>query len=82
MPSILIESCNKYVLSYKDSINKANQVGFYAQDADDRLFLPKECNSYILNHSGSELDFNKILGFYHVFKKFSIRNSRKKNKRS
>ena len=28
MPSTPIKSCNKYVLSYKDSTNKTHEVGF------------------------------------------------------
>ena len=82
MPSILIESRNKYVLSYKDSINKANQVGFYAQDADDRLFLPKECNSYILNHSGSVIRFQQNFRFLIMYLKksqFAIQEKKTKD---
>ena len=39
MPSTPIKSCKKYVLSYKDSLNKTYQVGFYARDAYDFLML-------------------------------------------
>jgi len=42
MPSTPIKSCNKYVLSYKDSSNKTHEVGFYARDAYDCLMLARE----------------------------------------
>ena len=53
MPSTPIESCNKYVLSYKDSLNKTHKVGFYALDAYDCLILAKEFNSYVHDNPGS-----------------------------
>ena len=53
MPSTPIESCNKYVLSYKDSLNKTHEVGFYALDAYDCLILAKEFNSYVHDNPGS-----------------------------
>ncbi len=53
MPSTPIQSCNKYVLSYKDASNKMHEVGFYARDAFDCLTLAKEFNSYIQDHPGS-----------------------------
>ena len=53
MPSIPIKSCNKYVLSYKDSSNNTHQVGFYAKDAYDCLMLAREFNSHIHDHPGS-----------------------------
>jgi len=52
MPSTPIESCNKYVLSYKDSTNKTHQIGLYARDAYDCLMLAREFNSYVHNHPG------------------------------
>ena len=53
MPSIPIKSCNKYVLSYKDSSNKTHQLGIYARDAYDCLVLAREFNSYIYNNPRS-----------------------------
>ena len=53
MSSTSIKSCNKYVLSYRDSSNKTYQVGFYARDAYDCLLLAKEFNSYIYEHPNS-----------------------------
>ena len=52
MPSTPIESCNKYVLSYKDSKNNTHQIGLYARDAYDCLMLDREFNSYVHNHPG------------------------------
>ncbi len=53
MPSTPIESCNKYVLSYKDSFNNTHQVGFYARDTHDCLMLAREFNSYVHDHPNS-----------------------------
>ena len=53
MPSTPITSCNKYVLSYKDSLNNTHEVGFYARDSYDCLMLAREFNSYIHNHPAS-----------------------------
>ena len=53
MPSTPIKSCNKYVLSYKDSKNKTHEVGFYARDAYDCLMLAREFNTYIHDNPGS-----------------------------
>ena len=53
MPSTPIKSCNKYVLSYKDSTNKTQEVGFYAPDAYDCLKLARELNSYVNDNPGS-----------------------------
>ena len=53
MPSTPIKSCKKYVLSYKDSLNKTYQLGFYARDAYDCLMLAREFNSYIHDHPRS-----------------------------
>ena len=47
MPSTPIKSCNKYVLSYKDSTNKTQEVGFYARDAYDCLTLARKFNTYV-----------------------------------
>ena len=53
MPPAPINSCNKYVLSYKDSSNHTHQVGFYARDAHDCTLLTRELNSYVHDHPGS-----------------------------
>ena len=53
MPSTPIKSCNKYLLSYKDSSNVTHQIGFYARDRFHCWTLAKESNSYINNHPGS-----------------------------
>ena len=53
MPSTPIKSCNKYVLSYKDSSNMTHEVGFYARDAYDCLMLAREFNSYVHDNPGS-----------------------------
>ena len=53
MPSTPIQSCNKYVLSYKDSLNNINQLGFYARDAYDCFVIAREFNSYINAHPRS-----------------------------
>ena len=53
MPSIPIKSCNKYVLSYKDSSNNMQQIGIYARDAYDCLTLARGFNSYVHDHPNS-----------------------------
>ena len=53
MPSTPIRSCNKYVLSYKDSSNNTHEVGFYARDAYDCLMLAREFNTYLHDHPGA-----------------------------
>ena len=53
MPSTPLKSCNKYVLSYKDSTNKTHEVGFYARDAYDCLMLAREFNTYVHDNPGS-----------------------------
>ena len=53
MPSTSIKSCNKYILSYKDSLNNTQQLGLYARDAYDCLMLAREFNSYVNDHPGS-----------------------------
>jgi len=50
MSSTPIKSCNKYLLSYKDSSNNLRQIGIYAKDAYDCLMLAKEFNSYVHDH--------------------------------
>ena len=53
MSSTPIKSCNKYVLSYKDSSNSTQQIGIYARDAYDCLMLAREFNSYVHKHPNS-----------------------------
>ena len=53
MPSTPIKSCNKYVLSYKDSTAKTHEVGFYARDAYDCLMIAREFNTYVNENPGS-----------------------------
>ena len=53
MPSTPIKSCNKYVLSYKDSLNITHQIGIYATDAYDCIMFAKELNSYLNDHPSS-----------------------------
>ncbi len=53
MPSTPIQSCKKYVLSYRDSLNRTHQLGIYARDAYDCLMLAREFNSYIHEHPRS-----------------------------
>ena len=53
MPSTPIKSCNKYVLSYKDSSNITHQIGIYAKDAYDCLMLAREFNSHVQNYPNS-----------------------------
>ena len=53
MPSTPIKSCNKYLLSYKDSSNNTQQIGIYARDAYDCLILAREFNSYLYEHPNS-----------------------------
>ena len=53
MPSTPIKSCNKYVLSYKDSSNITHQIGIYARDTYDCIMLIKELNSYLNDHPSS-----------------------------
>ncbi len=53
MSSTPIKSCNKYVLSYKDSSNNIHQLGIYARDAYDCLILARDFNSYVHDHPNS-----------------------------
>ena len=53
MPSTLIKSCNKYVLSYKDFSNNTHQLGIYAHNAYDCLMLARELSSYVHDHPRS-----------------------------
>ena len=48
-----IQSCKKYLLSYKDSSNITHKIGFYAKDAYECLILAREFNEYIHNHPNS-----------------------------
>ena len=61
MPSTPIKSCNKYVLSYKDSSNNTHQLGIYASDAYNCLLLAKEFNSYIHDHPNSVIRIQQKL---------------------
>ena len=53
MSSTPIKSCNKYVLSYKDSFNNIHQIGIYARDAFDCLMLARDFNSYVHDNPNS-----------------------------
>ena len=53
MSSTPIKSCNKYVLSYKDSFNNTHQIGIYARDAFDCLMLARDFNSYVHDNPNS-----------------------------
>ena len=53
MPSKPIKSCNKYLLSYKDSSNNIHKIGIYARDAYESLMLAREFNSYVHEHPSS-----------------------------
>ena len=53
MSSTPIKSCNKYLLSYKDSSNNMQQIGIYARDAYNCLLLAREFNSYLHDHPSS-----------------------------
>ena len=53
MSSTPSKSCNRYVLSYKDSFNNTQQIGIYARDAYDCLILAKELNTYVHDHPNS-----------------------------
>ena len=53
MLSMPINSCKKRLLSYKDSTNTLNQVGFYAFDSYDYVMLANEFNSYIMVNPNS-----------------------------
>ena len=53
MPSTPIKSCNKYILSYKDSTDSTHQLGIYARDAYDCLMLAKQFNAYVHDNPSS-----------------------------
>ena len=53
MPSTPIKSCNKYILSYKDSSNNTHELGFYALNAYDCLMLARGFNSYVHDNPSS-----------------------------
>ena len=77
MPSTPIKSCNKYVLSYKDSSNNTHEVGFYARDAYDCLMLVREFNSYVHENPGSAIRIQQNFEFSNYeFKEITIRYSR------
>ena len=59
MPSAPIKSCNKYLLSYKDSTNNTLHTGFYVHSAYDCLILARELNPYIHDHPGSVIRIQK-----------------------
>ena len=58
-PLMPINSCNKYILSYKDSSNNTHEVGFYARDSYDCLMLAREFNSYVHDHPHSVIRIQK-----------------------
>ena len=55
MTSTPIKSCNKYILSYKNSSNNTHQKGVYARDAYDCIIISREFNSYFLDHPNTEV---------------------------
>ena len=59
MSSTPINSCKKYILSYKDSTNNIHQIGFYALDAYDCLMLAKDSNTYIRDYPNSVVRIQK-----------------------
>ena len=76
MPSNKLNSFNKYVLSYKESLNKTHQVGFYARDAYECFLLARELISYVQDHPNSVIRIQqKFWGKFYEFKKITICNS-------
>ena len=55
MPSTPIKSCNKYVLSYKDSFNNKHDVCFYTCDAYKYQLLQSEFKSNLHNLRSSAI---------------------------
>ncbi len=53
MSTIPINSCKRYLLSYKDSFNNIHQLGIYALDAYDCFMLAKQSNTFINDHPNS-----------------------------
>ena len=53
MSSRYIKSYKKYLLSYKDALNKTHEIGIYAHDAYDCLMLAREFNRYVHDHPNS-----------------------------
>ena len=53
MSSKSIKSLNKYLLSYKDSLDNTQQIGIYAKDAYHRLIIARGFDSYAYDHSNS-----------------------------
>ena len=73
MPSTPIKSCKKYVLSYKDSLNKTYQIGFYARDTYDCLMLSLEFNFYIHDHPSSVVRIQQKFWDMYESKKITFR---------
>ena len=61
MPSTPLKSCNKYLLSYKDTLNNTQEIGFYARDAYECLLLAREFNSFVHDHPGSVIKIQRKL---------------------
>ena len=59
MPQIPIKSCNKYLLSYKDSLNNTHQIGFYSPDAYECLMLARKLDLYLYDHPNSIIKIQK-----------------------
>ena len=55
MPSTAIKSCNKCLLSYKDSSNDLHEDDIYARDAYECLMLAREFNSYVNENQSSAI---------------------------
>ena len=53
MLSTFIKSFNKYILSYKDSLNNTRQLSLFARDSYDCLMIAREFNSYVHDHPSS-----------------------------
>ena len=53
MPSPPLESCNKYLLTYRDLLNDTHQLGIYARDSYECLMLAREFNTHVHDHPGS-----------------------------
>ena len=63
MSTKMIKSCNKYVLSYKDSLNNIHEFGLYARSAYECLILARKFNSYVQDHPSSVIIIQqKFLG--------------------
>ena len=53
MSSTPIESCKKYLLSFKDASNNTHQLGICATDAYECFILARKFNSFINDHPNS-----------------------------